>query len=134
LLVNREEDKMAKKVLIVDDSAFTRKIIVDILSKEGYEIAGEAENGSEAIKLYKKTKPDLVTMDIVMPEMDDIDGIDAVREIVKMDPKARILMVTAVGQRESLNKAQNAGAKGFIVKPFDSSIIINEVKKILEEV
>ena len=121
------------KVLVVDDSAFTRKIIIDVLSKEGYEIAGEAENGSEAINLYKKTKPDLVTMDIVMPEVDNIDGIGAVREIVETDPKARILMITAMGQREALNQAQQAGAKGFIVKPFNSATIIDEVKKILEE-
>ena len=121
------------KVLVVDDSAFTRKIIIDVLSKEGYEIAGEAENGSEAIELYKKTKPDLVTMDIVMPEVDNIDGIGAVREIVETDPKARILMITAMGQREALNQAQQAGAKGFIVKPFNSATIIDEVKKILEE-
>ena len=121
------------KILVVDDSAFTRKIIIDILTKVGYEIAGEAENGSEAINLYKKTKPDLVTMDIIMAEVDNIDGIGAVREIVKMDPKARILMVTAVGLRESLNQAQQAGARGFIIKPFNSSALIDEVKKILEE-
>ena len=121
------------KILVVDDSAFTRKIIIDILTKVGYEIAGEAENGSEAINLYKKTKPDLVTMDIIMAEVDNIDGIGAVREIVKMDPKARILMVTAVGLRESLNRAEQAGARGFIIKPFNSSTIIDEVKKILEE-
>lgn len=119
------------KVLIVDDSAFARKIITDVLTREGYEIAGEAENGSEAVELYKKTKPDLVTMDIIMPEINDIDGIDAVREIVKMDPKARILMVTAVGQKDAIGQAQQAGARGFIVKPFDSSIIIDEVKKTL---
>ena len=121
------------KILVVDDSAFTRKIIIDVLTKEGYEVAGEAENGKEAIDLYKKTKPDLVTMDIIMAEVDNMDGIGAVREIVKMDPKARILMVTAVGLRESLNRAQQAGAKGFIIKPFNSSTIIDEVKKILEE-
>ena len=121
------------KVLVVDDSAFTRKIIIDVLTKVGYEITGEAENGSEAIELYKKTKPDLVTMDIIMPEVDNMDGIDAVREIVKTDPKARILMVTAVGQQEALKEAKQAGAKGFIVKPFNSSTIINEVKKILEK-
>lgn len=124
---------MSAKVLVVDDSAFARKIIIDILSKEGYEIAGEAEDGSEAVKLYEKTKPDLVTMDIIMPEVDNMDGIDAVREILRMDPKARILMVTAVGQREALKEAEQAGAKGFIVKPFDSSIIIDEVRKILEK-
>ena len=121
------------KILVVDDSAFTRKIIIDILTKDGYEIAGEAENGSEAINLYKKTKPDLVTMDIIMAEVDNIDGIDAVAEIVKMDPKARVLMVTAVGLRESLNRAEQAGAKGFIIKPFNTSTIIDEVKKILEK-
>lgn len=124
---------MAKKVLVVDDSAFARKIVTATLTKVGYEIAGEAENGSEAIELYKKTKPDLVTMDIIMPEVNDMDGIDAVREIVRMDPEAKILMITAVGQREALKEAQQAGAKGFILKPFDSSIIVDEVKKILEE-
>ena len=121
------------KILVVDDSALTRKIIIDTLTKVGYEIAGEAENGSEAINLYKKTKPDLVTMDIIMAEVDNIDGIGAVREIVKMDPRSRILMVTAVGLRESLNRAEQAGARGFIIKPFNSSTIIDEVKKILEK-
>jgi len=121
------------KILVVDDSAFARKIIVDVLSKEGYEIAGEAEDGSEAVKLYKEKKPDLVTMDIVMPETDGMDGIAAVREILKINPKARILMVTAVGQGEALKKVQQTGAKGFIRKPFDSAIIIDEVSRILEE-
>lgn len=121
------------KVLVVDDSAFARKIIIDLLGKEGYEMAGEAENGSEAVQLYKKTKPDLVTMDIIMPEVNGMDGIDAVREILKTNPKARILMVTAVGQREALEQAQQAGARGFVLKPFDSSTVVDEVRKILEK-
>lgn len=121
------------KVLIVDDSAFARRIVSDILTKIGHEIVGEAESGGEAVKLYKDIKPDLVTMDIIMPETDNVDGISAVKKILEIDPEAKILMITALGQPEAMNKAKQAGAKGFIVKPFISSTVIDEVKKILEE-
>lgn len=121
------------KVLIVDDSAFARRIVRDILTKVGHEIVGEAESGGEAVKLYEKIKPGLVTMDIIMPETDNVDGISAVKKILEIDPEAKILMITALGQPEAMNKAKQAGAKGFIVKPFTSSTVIDEVKKILEE-
>src|SRR5450756_3097967 len=102
---------MAPSVLIVDDALFMRMMIKDILSKDGFEIVGEAENGVEAVKKYAELHPDLVTMDIVMPEM---DGIEAVRNIIKMDSGATVLMCSAMGQQPLVVEALAAGAKDFI--------------------
>lgn len=123
---------MAAKVLVVDDAVFMRKMIGDILKKEGYEIAGEAENGKEAVDKYQSLKPDLVTMDIVMPKVGDIDGIGAVKQIMGQDAKAKILMVSAMGQHALVVEAIQAGAKDFVTKPFQPSRVIEAAKRVLE--
>ncbi len=119
---------MGKKILIVDDAAFMRMMLKNILAQNGYEIAGEASNGLEAINLYKELKPDLVTMDITMPEM---DGITAVREIKKIDPEAKIIMCSAMGQQAMVIESIQAGAKDFVVKPFQPDRVLEAVKKVL---
>jgi len=124
------EVEMAK-VLIVDDALFMRKMLADILVKEGFTICGEAENGKEAVEKYKQLKPDLVTMDIVMPKMEEVDGIAAVKEIMKIDPQAKIVMVSAMGQHALVVEAIQAGAKDFIVKPFQPSRVIEAIKRVL---
>jgi len=121
---------MGPRILIVDDAAFMRMMLTDILVEKGYEIAGEAEDGEEALRLYKELKPNLVTMDIVMP---GAGGIEAVREILKVDSKAKILIVSALGQRVLVKEAIEAGAKGFVVKPFSPEKVIEEVENILIE-
>ncbi len=123
-------EKSAPTVMIVDDALFMRMMIRDILSKDGFEVVAEAENGMEAVEKYKETRPDIVTMDIVMPEM---DGIEAVRQIMKIDPNARILMCSAMGQQPLVVEALEAGAKDFIVKPFQPSKVIEAVEKALKE-
>ncbi|MGB9682395.1 MAG: response regulator [bacterium] len=119
---------MAKRVLIVDDAAFMRMMLKNILSQNGYEIAGEASNGLEAVTMYKELKPDLVTMDITMPEM---DGIAAVKEIRKIDPEAKIVMCSAMGQQAMVIESIQAGAKDFIVKPFQPDRVLEAVKKVV---
>ncbi|MCE9597241.1 MAG: response regulator [Spirochaetia bacterium] len=103
------------RVLIVDDAKFMRTLVRDALTKGGHEIVGEAENGNQAVELYKNLKPDLVTMDITMREK---DGLDAASEILKSDSRARIIMVTALGQEDLLARAIKMGVKDFVVKPF----------------
>lgn len=117
---------MAKNILICDDAAFMRMMIKDILSKNGYEIAGEAENGLKAVEKYKELKPDLVMMDITMPEM---DGIEALKSIKKEDPNATIIMCSAMGQQAMVIESIQSGAKDFIVKPFDKDRVLEAVKK-----
>ncbi|MDK2824428.1 MAG: two-component system, chemotaxis family, chemotaxis protein CheY [Clostridia bacterium] len=119
---------MAYKVLVVDDAGFMRMMIKDILSKNGYQVVGEAENGQKAVKKYQELKPDIVTMDITMPEL---DGIGAVKEIKKIDPNARILMCSAMGQQAMVIDAIQAGAKDFIVKPFKPERVLEAVTKAL---
>lgn len=108
-------------VLIVDDAYFMRLMLVDILSKAGFEVVGEAENGEEALKKYLDLKPDLVTMDVVMPVM---DGITAVKNIMAVDAEAKIIMCSALGQQTLVFEAINAGAKDYIVKPFSPSRVV----------
>ncbi|TAN59465.1 response regulator [bacterium] len=120
------------KVLIVDDALFMRKMLSDIVKKEGFEICAEAENGKDAIDKYRQFTPDVVTMDIVMPKVDEIDGIGAVKEIVKGDPKAKIIMVSAMGQHSLVVEAIQAGAKDFITKPFQPSRVIEAINRILK--
>jgi len=115
------------RVLIVDDAAFMRIQIKNMLGKNGYEVAGEAENGQQAVEKYKELKPDVVTMDITMPEM---NGLDALREIVKIDANAKVVMVSAMGQEAMVRDAIISGAKGFIVKPFKEEGIIAAIKKL----
>lgn len=119
---------MAKKVLICDDAAFMRMMIKDILSKNGYEIAGEAENGVKAVEKYNETKPDLVLMDITMPEM---DGIQALKTIKSGDPSAMVIMCSAMGQQAMVIESIQAGAKDFIVKPFQAERVLEAVKKVV---
>ncbi|WP_028273272.1 response regulator [Atopococcus tabaci] len=118
---------MAKRVLIVDDAAFMRIKLKDILEKNGYEVAGEAQNGSEAIEKYKETQPDIVTMDITMPEM---DGVEALKAIKAFDANATVLMCSAMGQQSMVMDAIRAGAMDFIVKPFDTERVIKALDKV----
>jgi two-component system chemotaxis response regulator CheY len=117
-----------KKVLIVDDAAFMRMSLRTMLEKNGYEVIGEAENGLVGVSKYKSLKPDLVTMDITMPEM---DGISALKAIKAGDPDAKIIMITAIGQEPMVREAIISGAKGFIVKPFKEESVINSINKLL---
>ena len=119
---------MAKNVLSCDDAAFMRMMIKDILSKNGYNIAGEAENGLKAIEKYNELKPDLVLMDITMPEM---DGIEALKKIKESDPNATIIMCSAMGQQAMVIEAIQSGAKDFIVKPFQPERVLEAVKKVV---
>lgn len=119
---------MANRILIVDDAAFMRMMIRDILTKNGYEVCGEANDGAQAIERFKELRPDLVTLDITMPEM---DGINALKEIKKVDANARVIMCSAMGQQTMVIDAIQAGAKDFIVKPFQADRVIEAIKKTL---
>lgn len=117
---------MSKRILIVDDAAFMRMMIKDILGKNGFEVVGEAQDGAQAIEKYKELEPDLITMDITMPEM---DGITALKEIKKINPEAIIIMCSAMGQQAMVIDAIQAGAKDFIVKPFQSDRVLEAIQK-----
>ena len=119
---------MANRILIVDDAAFMRMMIKDILSKNGFEVVGEAADGAQAVRKYKEYSPDLVTMDITMPEM---DGITALKEIKKVDPQAKVIMCSAMGQQAMVIDAIQAGAKDFIVKPFQADRVLEAISKAL---
>ncbi|MCI8528620.1 MAG: response regulator [Lachnospiraceae bacterium] len=119
---------MAKNILVCDDAAFMRMMIKDILTKNGYNVAGEAENGLKAVEKYKEVTPDLVLMDITMPEM---DGIQALKEIKKVDAAAKIIMCSAMGQQAMVIESIQAGAKDFIVKPFQAERVLEAVKKVV---
>ena len=118
---------MDNGVLIVDDAAFMRQMVKGILTKHGHKVAGEAENGKQAISQYKELSPDLVLMDITMPEM---DGIEAVKNIVQINPSAKIIMCSAMGQQSVVMDAIKEGAKDFIVKPFQENRILEAITKI----
>ncbi|MBT1248000.1 MULTISPECIES: chemotaxis protein CheY [unclassified Thermosipho (in: thermotogales)] len=118
---------MGKKILIVDDAAFMRMMLKDIITKAGHEVVGEAANGKEAVEKYKELKPDIVTMDITMPEM---NGIEAIKEIKKIDPNATIIVCSAMGQQAMVIEAIQAGAKDFIVKPFQAARVIEAIQKV----
>ena len=120
---------MAKSILICDDAAFMRMMIKDILVKNGYNIAGEAENGVKAVEKYQETKPDLVLMDITMPEM---DGIQALMKIYAIDANASVVMCSAMGQQAMVIESIQSGARDFIVKPFQPDRVIEAVKKAVE--
>ena len=117
------------KVMICDDAAFMRMMIKDILVKNGYNIAGEAENGVKAVEKYQETKPDLVLMDITMPEMDDIQ---ALKKIKAIDANASVVMCSAMGQQAMVIESIQSGARDFIVKPFQPDRVIEAVKKAVE--
>lgn len=113
--------------MIVDDAAFMRMMLKDILAKNGFEVTGEAENGKKAVELFEKLNPDIVTMDITMPEM---NGIDAATQIKKKNPSANIVMVSAMGQQPMVVEAIKAGAKDFIVKPFQPDRVVEALSKL----
>ena len=119
---------MANGILLVDDAAFMRMMIKDILSKNGFEVLGEAENGAKAVEKYAEVKPDLVLMDITMPEM---DGIQALKKIKESDPKAMVIMCSAMGQQAMVIESIQSGAKDFIVKPFQADRVLEAVKKVV---
>ena len=119
---------MSGTVLVCDDALFMRTMVKDILTQAGFTVVGEAENGQQAVELFKKLKPDLVTMDIIMPEM---GGIEAVKKIMEADPQARILMCSAMGQQALVLEAIQAGAKDFVVKPFQPSRVLEAVQRVL---
>ncbi|MBL8086740.1 MAG: response regulator [Chthonomonas sp.] len=117
---------MANRILITDDALFMRVTLKNILTQHGFEVVGEAQNGVEAVKLYQELKPDLVTMDITMPEM---DGLQALKEIRSADPNAKVVMCTAMGQKNMVVDAIQSGAKDFIVKPFQPDRVVEAVRK-----
>ena len=119
---------MAKTVLIVDDIAFVRKTLSEILSRAHYQVVGEAADGTEAIDLYMKLRPDIVTMDVVMPQM---SGIDATRKIVKADKKAKIVIISAMGQENLVMEAIDVGAKDYILKPFTTEDVLKTIERTL---
>jgi two-component system chemotaxis response regulator CheY len=116
------------KILVVDDAIFMRGLIRDIFARGPFVIAGEAENGVEAVRLYRELKPDLTTMDIVMPQM---DGISALKEIMRLDPAAKVIMCSALGQEALIAEAIEAGASDFIVKPFQPGRVLRVVQSVL---
>ena len=116
------------KILIVDDTMFMRTLLKNILFSGSHDIIGEAENGEDAVEKYKALKPDLVTMDVVMPKM---NGIEALKAIMAADPNAKIVMCTAVGQEQMVKLAIKTGAKGYIVKPFQAPKVLEEVNNVL---
>ncbi len=118
---------MGMSVLICDDAAFMRKILKDILVRQGYEIAGEANSGTDVIAKYKQLRPDVVTMDITMPDM---NGIEAVKQIRAFDPSAKIVMCSAMGQKVMVLEAIEAGASDFIVKPFKAEQVMETLYKV----
>ena len=115
-------------VLIADDAAFMRMMIKNILTEGGYEVVGEAENGQVAVARYRELRPDLTTMDITMPEM---DGLAALREIRGEDPAARVVMCSAMGQQSMVIESIQAGARDFIVKPFQPDRVLEAIEKAL---
>ena len=121
-------------ILIVDDSKFMRNILADILLKEGYQISGEAENAMECVEMYHRLKPDLITLDIIMPMVENMDAIDAVREIMEANPLARVIVVSSMGQHLMIQEYLQAGVCDFIVKPFEPSNVVRVVREALEGV
>ncbi|GAB3794718.1 response regulator [Virgibacillus kimchii] len=119
---------MAKQILVVDDAAFMRMMIKDILTKNGFEVVGEAQDGIQAVEKYKELSPDLVTMDITMPEM---DGITALKKIKEENNDAKVIMCSAMGQQAMVIDAIQAGAQDFIVKPFQEDRVIEAIQKVL---
>ena len=118
-----------KSVLIVDDSIVSRKMLINLVEHAGYSVAAEAINGREAVELYKKLRPDVVTMDITMPEMNGIDSMKLIREF---DPDAKVILITAAGQMEKRQEAFDNGASGFITKPYENQDILDAIAKCVE--
>ncbi len=119
-----------KKILVVDDAKVIRMIIRQILTRHGFEIAGEAGNGKEALEKYKELKPDAVTMDIVMPE---VDGIQGLKEIIAFDKQAKVVMISAIDQRDALMESLRYGAVDYVVKPFEDDRMVSSLRNIFGE-
>lgn len=115
------------RIMVVDDAAFMRISIMNMIGKSSHEVIGEAENGRIAVEKYMELKPDIVTMDITMPEM---NGLEALKEIIRLDPSAKIIMVSAMGQEAMVRDAVLSGAKGFIVKPFKEEGLLSAVERL----
>lgn len=115
------------KVLIVDDAAFMRMMLKNILANTAYEVVGEADTGAKGVQLYQELRPDIVTMDITMPDM---DGLTAVKEIRKIDPQAKIIMCSAMGQQAMIVDAVKSGAADFLVKPFQPERVLEALQKV----
>ena len=120
---------MAIDILIVDDLAFIKLVLKDLIVEAGFRVVGEGSNGEEAIELYQDTRPDVVLLDITMPKM---DGLTALKQILALDPDAKIIMVSALGQQKLILQAIEMGAKDFIVKPFQPERVISSIKKTLD--
>lgn len=116
------------RVLVVDDAAFMRKMLGDVLVGGGHEVSGEAGDGTDAVRMYQELRPDLVTMDITMPEK---DGLEALREIIEIDPAARVIMCSALGQEARVLESVKLGARDFVVKPFSPGSVLTAVEKAL---
>jgi two-component system chemotaxis response regulator CheY len=116
------------RILVVDDAAFMRKMVGDALTRGGHEVVGEAGNGLEAIARYQELKPEVTTLDITMPEK---DGIAALREIIELDPSAKIIMCSALGQESKVLESIKLGAKDFVVKPFQADRVLEAIGKAL---
>ena len=118
-------------VLVVDDAIFMRKMLTDILTKDGHTVVGEAENAHDGVTLYKKLRPNVMTLDLIMPEVDGLNSIKAIQEITQFDHGANIVMVSAMGQQELVVESIQAGAKDFIIKPFQPSQVTGAVRRLL---
>ncbi len=118
---------MAKTVLVVDDIAFVRKTLVEILTQAQYQVIAEAEDGEQAVEIYKRLQPQIVTMDVVMPQM---SGIEATRKILKLDKNAKIIMISALGQENLVMESINVGAKDYILKPFTAEDVLKTVERV----
>jgi two-component system, chemotaxis family, chemotaxis protein CheY len=116
------------RILVVDDAAFMRKVLSDALMAGGHEVAGEAANGNEALQRFPDVRPDLTTLDITMP---DKDGLATLRELMTLDPDARVVIVSALGQESKVLEAIKLGARDFVVKPFDAERLLGAVEKAL---
>jgi len=121
-------DLLGKRIMLVDDSNFARNMLKDILTKQGYDVVGEAQNGREAVELYDQIKPDLVTMDIAMPEL---DGINALNKILEINPAARIIIISSANSRETVKHVVQDGALDFVVKPFNKNRLLKAIDKAL---
>jgi two-component system chemotaxis response regulator CheY len=118
------------RIMIVDDAAFMRLVLKQMLTEDGFQVVAEARDGNEALKLFKQTRPDVVTMDITLPGM---DGIDALKEIRKVDPQAKVIMCSTLGQHKMILDAVKAGASDFIVKPFQKERVLEAIVKVVRQ-
>jgi two-component system chemotaxis response regulator CheY len=124
------EESMATRILVADDARFMRQLIREIIEPEGFEVVGEAADGRAVVEEFTRLQPDVVTMDIVMPKR---SGIDAVKEILALDPSAKIVMVSALGQEALVMEALQAGAADYVVKPFKPDAVVSTLRKIAEK-